>query len=252
MKALVMCGGFARRLGEIAKNGPKPLIEVGGKPVVEYIVSNLERTSVDEIIISTNAHFDSQFEGWIKARHNKKRLRVVVEPANSEEEKLGAIGAIDFVINSLNIEGDLLVINGDNLFDYEVADVLDFYSRVRSPIIVAYDVKSKDLAKLLGVITISGTQVVNFVEKPENPASTLVGTGCYIFPKGVLHRFAEYLSAGNNPDATGFFIQWLYRREKVHAFVHNGLWFDIGSVESLEEARKQFSAFKLPSESDTF
>lgn len=240
MKAIVMCGGFAKRLGDVCKDRAKPLLEVGKKPVVEHIVKNLEKCPVDEIIISTNTKFASRFEDWIKNFDNAKPIQIIAENSLDDKEKLGAIGGIHFVIESFRLSDDIIVINGDNMFDFEISDVVDFYSKLRAPVVVVYDIKNKDLAKNLGVVLLDGTRIVDFFEKPKKPKSTLISTGCYIFPKGSLTRFDEYLDEGNNKDAPGFFIRWLHKKEDVHGFIHNGCWFDIGSKESLFAARKCF------------
>lgn len=239
MRCVILAGGFARRLWPLTLDRPKALLDVGGRAILDHIVDRVEcLQSVDEIIISTNAAFEPAFREWLSGRRFAKPTRLVVEPSRNENEKFGAIRGLEWLVKQCGIDSDCLVIAGDNLFDFELQDVLDFYKKVGGPVLAVYDVKDLEKAKRYGIVRLDGTRITEFCEKPEKPPSTLASTGCYVFPKETLSAFGEYLAEDNPKDAPGHFIAWLSRRQAVHGWAWRGAWFDIGDFESLERARK--------------
>ncbi len=239
MKAIVLAGGYAKRLFPLTENRSKALIDVGGKPVIEYIVEKLDKIEdVDEIIISTNARFESDFKQWLAGLGTKKSVKLVVENSMKEGEKLGAIGGINHTIQSCDINEDCLIISGDNVFDFELTDFINAYKEKKTVLNAVFDVGDREKAKQLGVVTLQGDRITKFIEKPTDPPTTLVSTGSYVFPKGTLPLFSQYLDEGNNKDAPGFFLQWLHQKEIVSGFSFSTNWFDIGSQDSLDAARK--------------
>jgi glucose-1-phosphate thymidylyltransferase len=235
MKALVLCGGFATRLEPLTYFVPKPLLPLGGKPILDYIIERIDITkSVDTIYISTNRKFFDQFLYWHK-RHRKKNMKLIEEPALHEGEKFGAIKGIMYAIKKARIKDDLLVIAGDNVFDFDVRKLINDFRKRNDPIIALYNIKSKEEARRFGVVRMYNGKVVKFSEKPSKPDSTLVSTGIYIIPKEALHYFDEYLRMNNHPDSPGYFIQWLSKRHDVAGRVYRGKWFDIGTIDTYQE-----------------
>lgn len=220
MKALILAGGFGTRLlGNMMF--PKPLLEVAGKSILSYIIENLHRAGLtDNIIVSINEAFKDKFETY--------PVELI-----SEKEKLGSVGAIQFVIDELNINDDLMIIAGDNLFDSEL-------SRFPTDCITVgiFDLRDKVKASRYGVVEIEDGVIKDFEEKPSSPKSTLISTGIYCFPKESLWRFKEYISGNTLKDNMGNFLAWLCKRETLKAHEINGYWFDIGSHEGLREALK--------------
>ena len=132
---------------------------------------------------------------------------------------------------------------GDNLFELSLQDVVTTFNEERQNIVVLHDVKDIELAKHYWVVQVDENKlIVNFEEKPVSPKSTLISTGIYLFPKKTLPLIKKYIDQGNNPDKTGSFIEWLYKRDKVYAHVTDKPWYDIGNIEQLEEANKHFKA----------
>ncbi len=246
MKAILLCGGYAKRLWPLTKNMPKPLLKLGEKEILTIILEKIEKLSgIDKIFVSTNAKFEGAFRKWIKEQGHEKRFELIVEPTQAEKEKFGAIAGLNFLIEQEEINDDVLIIAGDNLFDFEVADMINFYYEKKAPVIAVYDVGSLKKASLYGIVkTDSDQKIAEFEEKPEEPQSTLAATCCYIFPKEILTLFKDYLDAKNNPDAPGFFIKWLSSQTDVYAFAFHGHWFDIGDFESLEKAKKYVEMIK--------
>jgi glucose-1-phosphate thymidylyltransferase len=229
----------------LTKDKPKHLLPIADKPMLAYVLDKVVSVpNMERVYISTNAKFKSDFEGFIDSYSNLPdtvKLELVIEDTFSEGEKLGSVGALGFLIKEKSIESDLLVIGGDNLFDFSVADVNDAYIKNSGITMVVYDVGSIELAKLYGIVTLDENgKIVKFLEKPAEPESTLASTACYFFtPEGV-DLITKYIEDGNKADALGHFIEWLIQRIDVFGYVHKGSWFDIGSLESYDEADRYY------------
>lgn len=236
MKAVVLAGGYATRLWPITKTRAKPLLPLAGRPIVDRILAPLEEEpAVDEVFVSTNQRFEEDFEDYLdEAGYEKPTL--AIEPTTHEDEKLGTIGALADLVDRRDLDDDTLVIAGDNVFSFDVADFLDFYGERDGACIASYDVGSREAAKQYGLVALDGDRVVDFQEKPDDPKSTLVSIACYAFPAGTLELLDDYLAGDNNPDAPGFFLEWLYDRQDVFGYVFDGAWYDIGTPESYLEA----------------
>lgn len=234
MKAIVLAGGHATRLWPITKNRAKPLLPLGEKPIIDYIIEDME--DVDEIIISTNEKFAGDFEDYTD-EYNRDNVRVVVEEQDSEEEKPGTIGAIIKLLDKEGLEDDLLVIGGDNYYSFDIADFIDFAQVKDAPANVVYDVKDKDLATSFGIVDTEGDEITGFEEKPDVPPSTLASTACYFFPEDKVSLFHEYedhfrdtdIPAEKYLDEPGRLIEWAHEQTQMFAFSFDGDWFDIGT-----------------------
>jgi glucose-1-phosphate thymidylyltransferase len=212
------------------------LLPVGETTVIDTILSQLEADDrIEEVYVSTNERFASDFREHV-ADTGFEKPQLSIEDTTDEDEKFGVVGALAQLVDREGIaDEDLLVIAGDNLISFDVADFLEFFEDCGGPTLAAYDVDSREKAKSYGLVDLAGDRVVDFQEKPEDPPSTLVSIACYAFPAESV-RFEEYLAGGNNPDEPGWFIQWLVDREPVHAFTFDGAWYDIGTPESYLDA----------------
>ncbi|MCH8003564.1 MAG: nucleotidyltransferase family protein [Nanoarchaeota archaeon] len=241
MDALILAAGYGTRLHPLTENTPKPLLKVAGKLIIEHIINKLgELDVINQIYIVTNDKFEQNFKEWLKNFDAKKSIEIINDNTKSNEDRLGALGDINYAIKTKNIENDIIVIAGDNLFELSLKEVVDIFKRTNHNVIVLYDVKDSELAKNYGVVDIRDNIVVNFEEKPSNPKSTLVSTGIYLFPKKTLSLIKKYIDQGNSPDKSGSFIEWLHKREGVYAYVTDKKWYDVGSFEQLERAKKHF------------
>lgn len=244
MKALILAAGYATRLYPLTKEYPKPLLPIEGKPIIDYIIEKLKPIdALDEIIVVTNSKFISQFRIWAKNLRIKKPLSLVDDKTFDLNDRRGAIGDMNFVINKKHIQDSLLVIGGDNLFDADLKGFLRFAkSHKTNPLIGVYNIKSMQEAKKYGVIKLDArSKVVDFKEKPVAPKSTLVAMCLYYFPKEKLKLIKKYLNTRTNPyDATGFYIDWLRKEEPVYGFVFDGRWYDIGHHKFYNEAKEKF------------
>lgn len=238
IKALVLVGGYGTRLYPLTKDKPKALLEVAGKPILEHIIEKIAETSVSRITIVSNDKFAKHFEAWQGSFSSDIPIEVLNDGTRTNEDRLGAIGDIAFAIKQKNIDDDLLVIAGDNLFEASLKNCLEKFSGRNG--ILLYDVKDRELAKQYGVVAVENDIVTHFEEKPLEPKSTLISTGIYFFPKQTLSLITQYLEEGNNPDKSGSFIEWLYKREVVAAFSTEKPWYDIGSHQQLEAANSEY------------
>jgi len=231
MKALILAAGYATRLRPLTDSLPKQLLTVGGRPIVDWILDKLRDAGIDDVHLVTNARFAPDFERWASG----SGVSVHDDGTTTNETRLGAIGDIRFVQEHADLDDDLLVIAGDNLFDYSLADYVDFWRRHDGASALAvYDVGDRELAKKYGVVAVDGTdRVVGFVEKPDDPPSTLCATATYLYARQHAALVGAYLDEGNPPDQPGYLVGWLYEREPVYAYRIAGGWHDIGDAAQL-------------------
>jgi glucose-1-phosphate thymidylyltransferase len=229
LKALILAAGYATRLRPLTDTIPKQLLPVGGRPMVDWILDRVAETSADEVHLVTNARFAGDFERWAA----DKDVRVHNDGTTSNEDRLGAIGDIDFV----GLDDDLLAIAGDNLFDYSLADYEAYWRAKGGSCVAVLDVGDPELAKKYGIVDVDeNDRITNFVEKPAEPPTTLCATATYLYTREHAGLIPTYLSEGNPPDQPGNFIGWLYRRAPVYAYRFEGDWYDIGDSDQLLEA----------------
>jgi len=240
VKALILAGGFATRLHPLTLHRPKPLLPIAGKPILQFILE--DPGLPDRPILTTNRQFEPHFEAWLA--ETGFDVDLLVEPVLSEDEKLGSIGAIAHAIRERQIDDDLLVIAGDNLFGFPLGAMLASYRG--HPLIALHDKKTEDAVRnRYGVAVVEEGRIIEFQEKPEEPRSTLASTACYIYPRSglaLVDRFRDQAPDGH--DAPGFFNAWLLAEHEIQldAFINTHYWFDVGDRTSYIEAVQHFCA----------
>jgi glucose-1-phosphate thymidylyltransferase len=241
MNVLILAAGYATRLYPLTLNKAKPLLVVGGKPIVEWLADSLVGIADLEIIyVVTNDKFAADFQAWsqqYQKRHPELKFKILNDGSTSDGDKLGAIGDINFVVTRENLSrSSLLIAAGDNLFTDSLADFVAC-ARGSEATVAVYDVGDMEAIKKYGNITVDAKGIViRFEEKPQNPQGTLAAIALYYYSPAVLSLLSTYLAAGNNADQPGRFVQWLYTRKPVKTFQIKGKWLDIGSKETLENA----------------
>jgi glucose-1-phosphate thymidylyltransferase len=251
MNVLILAAGYATRLYPLTQNKAKPLLDVAGKPMIEWVLDNLSPVSgIDQVYIVTNNKFATDFQAWADGYHQRHahiNFRIVNDGSTSDADKLGAIGDIHLVISRENLsEKPLLVVAGDNLFSEPLTDFVEA-ARKHNATLATYDVHDLEAIKKYNNLELSSEgQIKHFEEKPAKPTSTITGIALYYFSPETVKMFSTYLAAGNNPDQPGRYIQWLYQQTPVHTHEIRGTWFDIGSKETLEEANRIFAKFVKP------
>jgi len=242
MIAVILAGGYAKRLWPLTLDKPKALLPIAGKPMINYVVEKL--TSLDppmsRIILSTNLKFQSQFQKWLK-NSEYHDVELMPEKSSKEEEKLGAVRALAEIVEKIGNE-DVLVLAGDNLFTDKLVGFLRFFYEKRAPTIALYYTRSMSEAKRGSTVVISESgRILEFVEKPKHPKTTLVGACVYAFPAGIGKRLRKYLELGLATDEPGRFIEWLHKQEPVYGYMFKDYLWDIGRIGSYKAADKFFS-----------
>ncbi|MET0260077.1 MAG: nucleotidyltransferase family protein [Gaiellaceae bacterium] len=242
MKALILAAGYATRLYPLTLDRPKALLPVGGKPMLDHLMEQLEQVEgLDEVYVVTNSKFAEAFREWAAARSGLP-LRIIDDGTVDDDSKLGAIGDLDLTIREAELDDDLIVLAGDNLFSESIAPFPVFALRKGGPALGVYDVGDLDTIRRYSVIELDDDdRVTRLEEKPERPRSTLAGIALYFYPRSALRYVREYLEDGNNPDQPGRLVQWLYPRTAVYGWRVPGRWFDVGSKETLAEADRAFT-----------
>jgi glucose-1-phosphate thymidylyltransferase len=234
MKALILAAGYATRLYPLTENVPKHLLPVGGRPMVDHVLDRIrEVDEVEEIHLVTNAKFAQAFQDWAP-----DDVTVHDDGSTSDEDRLGAIGDIGFVLERGELDDDLLTVAGDNLFFYSLADYVGWWrGKGEASAVAVYEHPDRELVKQYGVIELDADErVVSFVEKPTDPPTNLAATATYVFHRDHVALVPCYLDEGNLPDQPGRFVEWLYSRAPVYGYRFSGEWYDIGDARQLLEA----------------
>jgi glucose-1-phosphate thymidylyltransferase len=229
VKAIVLGAGYATRLYPLTESMPKQLLPVGGRPILDWIVDKLDDVpELDEVHVVTNSRYADQFRRWAEERGGG--IRVHDDGTSSNEDRRGAIGDLAFTIDEAGLDDDLLVIAGDNLFDFSLADYAAFRrSKGTASAVAVLDVGDPRLASQYGIVELDAKdRIVDFVEKPANPPSTLAATALYLYDREHARLVPEYLAGGNPVDQPGNLVAWLHKRAPVYAYRFEGEWFDIG------------------------
>lgn len=244
MKCLILAAGYATRLYPLTENFPKPLLTVGEKTILDWLVEDIHQSSeVEEYIVISNHKFARHFEEWAATR--PERIRVVDDGTDSNETRLGAVRDIQFAIDTLALTGDMLVIAGDNLLDFSLTRFITYAKEKNTSCIMRY--YEEDEKKLLkcGVVTIDATdRVLNMTEKSPNPATHWCCPPFYYYTAADAKRVAAGIAAGCGVDAPGSYIAWLCGQTAVHAMEMPGKRYDIGDLASYEKVKTEYKLLK--------
>ena len=246
MKVIILAAGYATRLYPLTLTRAKPLLPVAGKPMIEHVLDNLAPIGgIDRVYVVTNAKFAGQFQDWAdryRATKSKLEFTVVNDGSTDDHNKLGAIGDMHYVLTTQNVDDDLIVVAGDNLFSDRLDAFGKFCRAKNAPVLALYDVGNLEQIKKYNAISLDGDgRITFFEEKPKIPKSTLTGIALYFYPRSTIPLIKRYIAEGNNPDQPGRLVQWLYPRTPVYTWTVPGIWYDIGSKETLDEANRIFA-----------
>ncbi|MDX6455110.1 MAG: glucose-phosphate thymidylyltransferase [Gaiellaceae bacterium] len=236
MQALILAAGYGTRLYPLTQTVAKPLLPLAGRPMLDYLLDRIREVDEIEVVhVVTNHKFAASFLEWAGSRD----VQVHDDGTTSEEDRLGAIGDIQFVVDRAGLGNqDLLVVAGDNLFDYSLADFVRWWhGKDEASAVVLYDVGSLELAARYGIVEVDeNDRLLSFVEKPEQPRSTLASTAAYVYHREHVPLIRRYLDEGNVPDQPGRLLEWLVPRVPVYGYTAGGNWSDIGDAGQLLEA----------------
>ncbi|MBQ2879821.1 MAG: nucleotidyltransferase family protein [Anaerotignum sp.] len=242
MKAIILAAGYATRLYPLTLNMPKALLPIGGKPIIDHIVAQMDTVEdLDEIYVVSNDKFAGHFEEWAKTAKSRVPITVLNDGTTDDSNKRGAIGDIFFVIEEMKINDDLMVIAGDNFFTYSLKDYVRFFREKDRDCVCVKVWEDESQLSQFGIALLDWAgKVLDIEEKPAKPKSNTVVFAAYLYKKETVPMFREYLEAGNKPDAPGNFPAWLYRRKEVYAYTFDGECYDIGTPESYREVCEMY------------
>ncbi len=240
MKCLILAAGYATRLYPLTENFPKPLLDVGGKTILDWLVDDIDTAgAVDEYVVISNHKFAPHFEAW--AAEKPQKITVVDDGTESNETRLGAVRDIEYAIKSLGLDDEMLVIAGDNVLDFSLTDFVRYAQSKETSCVMRYYEPSLQKISKSGALEIDDAdRVWNMEEKPPQPKSHWCCPPFYFYSKKDAARIGEGIEQGCGVDAPGSYIAWLCKRSAVHAMEMPGRRYDIGTVESYEEVRRLY------------
>lgn len=235
---VILCGGYAKRLWPLTIDISKVLLPVGGRPALAHTLDFIRRSRlIRRIIVSTNQKFGSQLNSFCDTYRSSGLeipLEVVVEPSRENKEKLGPVGALNYILTRSNPH-DLLVIGGDNLFGFELERFLEFAETTQCSSNALYEFESKDDLGEYGTVHVgTDNMFLEFLEKQSTSSYRNVSTACYYLRAPDVQAISRYLVNGGDPDSLGNFLHWLVMQgSPLAGFVFSSFWFDIGTREKL-------------------
>ncbi|MDE1827687.1 MAG: nucleotidyltransferase family protein [Candidatus Micrarchaeota archaeon] len=239
MDVIVLCGGFGTRMEPIGLFIPKALLPIRGRPLLDHIVEDLgSYRQVERIIVNTNGKFADQFEYYVNTKNASgfgKKLELLIEPTKHNGEKLGQIKGIEYVIKNAKVGSDVMIVSGDNYFDFKLSGLIEHFERSRKVTLGLYETDSVEMLTRSGVLSVEGNRIVEFEEKPAKPKSNLLSMGIYLFPKETVDMFDKYMKENSNHDSMGYFIKWLIGKQETHGVKCKGVWVDIGTIEAYKK-----------------
>ena len=246
MKCILLCAGYATRLFPLTQNFPKALLEVGGRAILDYTLDEVNSINeIDHIYLVTNAKYTPHFEEWAKSKNNIKPITVFNDGTTNNDDRLGAIGDMQFTIEKAGIDDDILVLATDNLFTFKLKDFVEFYKTKNAPSVCVREEDDINLLKRVGVAKLDeDMRIVDFAEKPAEPQSKYAVYAEYIYPKNVLPMIKTYLEEGNSCDAPGNLVAYMYKRLPTYAYAFNGVCYDVGTHEALAQVNEIYKQGK--------
>lgn len=245
MKCLILAAGYATRLYPLTENFPKPLLVVGEKTILDWLIDDIDSSNlVDEYVVISNHKFAHHFENW--AKDKKVKITVVDDGTDSNETRLGAVKDIQFAIDKLSIDDDMLVIAGDNVLDFSLTKFMQYAKQKNTSCIMRYyELEAKKLMKC-GVVEIDEEdKILSMEEKPSVPKSNWCCPPFYYYTKEDAKLVKKGIDSGCGVDAPGSYIAWLCTQTIVHAMKMPGKRFDVGNLESYNKIKEEYKGITI-------
>lgn len=237
MKCIIIAAGYATRLYPLTENFPKPLLEVGGKPILDHLISDIE-PMIDEFIVVTNHKFAKIFEKWAS---NKRNVRIIDDGTQTNETRLGAVK--DIQLAAKDIDDDVLVMAGDNLLDFSLKCFVEFAKEKCTSCVMCHEENDLKKKQKTAIITVDAeNKILTYEEKPKEPKGDLAVPPFYVYRQEDIQRIQEALDEGCGYDAPGSFAAWLSHKTPMHAYIMPGHRYDIGDLKSYEDVKKRFGS----------
>ncbi len=264
MKCVILAAGYATRLYPLTQNFPKPLLEVAGKPILDWLIDDMSQTGlIDEYIIISNHKFAPIFQSWAdlkffaeqsgraerkvlreakrQSRAQRSKFKVLDDGTSSNETRLGAVKDIQFAIDQLHLDDDLLVMAGDNLLDFSLSHFIRFAKEKNATCVMRYYENDEARLHKTGVAEIDADgRILSMEEKPANPKSNWCIPAFYYYTRQDARLIKKGIDSGCGVDAPGSFIAWLSTQTTVYTYEMPGHRYDIGTLESYEAVKQTY------------
>lgn len=233
MKTIILCAGYSTRLGKLTEKTPKGLLTSKGKTIINYLLDELATIkSIDEVTIVTNDKYYKVFAQWLKQQKYPFELDVINDYTTSNDNRLGAIGDIAYTIKQKNIDDDTIVAVSDDLFDFKLIDYYNYFMKENCDCALGSRMPKSKLKGRMAVACVDKNNIItDLEEKPSNPKSNLGIWAIYMYKRDSIRLVQKYLDEGNNPDAPGNFLSYLYKKKPVKVYLFKGNCIDIGTIE---------------------
>ena len=240
MKCLILAAGYATRLYPLTEKFPKPLLDVGGKTILDWLVDDIDTLgAVDEYVVISNHKFAHHFDEWAATKAQK--ITVVDDGTDTNETRLGAVRDIQFAIDKLGLDDEMLVIAGDNVLDFSLTRFITYAQTKKTTCVMRYfEGEKSKISKSAALVIDENDKVLNMEEKPAEPKSNWCCPPFYFYSREDAARVGAGIEAGCGVDAPGSYIAWLCQNTAVHAMEMPGRRYDIGNLESYRAVQEQY------------
>ncbi len=244
MKCLILAAGYATRLYPLTENFPKPLLPVQGRAILDWLIDDIDRLgAVDEYVVISNHKFAHHFTAW--AADKVQKITVVDDGTSTNETRLGAVKDIQFAIDKLQLDDDMLVIAGDNLLDFSLTRFIEYAQQKKAACIMRYYEPSMQRLVKCGVVTVDeDDRVTEMTEKAPTPATHWCCPPFYYYTKEDARLVQAGIEAGCGTDAPGSYVAWLCKQTAVYAMEMPGARYDIGNLESYENVQQIYRGIR--------
>ena len=243
MTCIILAAGYATRMYPLTLNFPKPLLEEGGKKIIDWLIEDLEEAGVERTVVVSNHKFISHFQSWAEGRENTS---VLDDGSVDNDHRLGAVKDIEFAIEKANIDDDIVVLAGDNVLNFSLSSFIQYGREKKTSCIMRHEEKDRNKLRKTGVIEINEDELVlNMEEKPKEPKSNWAVPPFYYYTKEDKDLIKEGIASGCGTDAPGSFVSWLVKKRPVHAYKMIGDRFDVGSIEGYERIKKEYKGITI-------
>lgn len=240
MKCIILAAGYATRMYPLTKNFPKPLLEVGGKPILDWLVDDLSPV-IEQFVVVTNHKFAGHFTAWAEKKQN---VTVVDDGTDCNENRLGAVCDIQYAIEELGLSDDLLIIAGDNVLDFSLRTFVEYAEQKGTSCTMRYWEEDEAKLRRAGVSEVDGDKLISFEEKPTNPRSNWCTPPFYFYKQTDVGMIKRAIADGCGTDAPGSLVAWMCKHSRMHSMVMPGKRYDIGNMESYEAVRDSYRGYR--------
>jgi len=241
MKVVIFAAGYGTRLYPLTKNKAKPLLPIGKKLIIDYIIEKIsEIKKVNKFFVTINKKFEKGFRDWRKGHFLEDKIKFFVNNSEGVHHEVSPLNDLASLLEKEKIDDDLIVIAGDNLFEFDFKNFIEFSKKHKGISIVVFKIKKKEDAKRFGVVELKGDKIGGFEEKPKNPKTRFISSAIYFFPKNHLKLIKKIGKSADPKTNIGHLIIDLFKTEDIFAYVSDGKFFDIGVIDDYKKANEIF------------